>query len=123
MDNSQYFYKFILNDKGKTNLTKEELDSYGTTNLTPDNFAIERIFKLEVLEWLNNGKPKLFRSPAEGNYIVRLTNVSLTPNEQLGNMIHTFSAQAYECMEMTQENLIKNNLVFTGECKYGYGLN
>lgn len=127
MDNGQYFYKLPentlneerpLEEKDETKATEENntiiLDGYGTTNLTPDNFAIEKIFKLEVLEWLNNGKPKLFRSPAEGNYIVRLTNVSLTPNEQLGNMIHTFSAQAYECMEMTQENLIKNNLVFTG---------
>jgi hypothetical protein len=32
------------------------------------------------MNWLNNGKPKLFRSPSEGNYIVRLMSVSLTPN-------------------------------------------
>lgn len=85
---------------------------YGTTNLTSDNFGLEKLFKLQVLDWLNNGKPKLFRSPAEGNYIVRLTGVSLTPNEQLGNMIHTFQASAVECMEMSQQNLKNNNMIF-----------
>jgi hypothetical protein len=58
--------------------------------LTADNIQREREFKLKVLDWLNNGKPKLFKSPAEGNYIVRLMNTSLTPNDTLGRMLHTF---------------------------------
>jgi len=36
---------------------------------------------MAALDWLNDGKPKLFRSPAEGNYLVRLMNASLTPND------------------------------------------
>lgn len=66
------------------------------TNLTHENFVSEREFKLKVLDWLNNGKPKIFRSPAEGNYIVRLMNISLSPKDQLGRMLHSFNAQAYE---------------------------
>ena len=50
------------------------------TDLTDTNFKYEKIFKLYVLDWLNNGNIKLFKSPQEGNYIVRLTNVSLAPN-------------------------------------------
>ena len=69
------------------------------TNLTSDNIYLERNFKLEVLEWLNNGKPKIFRSPTEGNYIVRLMNVSLSPTDSLNRMIHTFSCTAYEIAE------------------------
>lgn len=88
---------------------------YGTTNLTNDNFALEKLFKLKVLDWLNDGKPKLFRSPAEGSYIIRLTGVSLSPNEQLANMIHTFQASASECMEMTQQNLKDNDLIFNNK--------
>jgi hypothetical protein len=65
-------------------------------SLTVKNTNIEKEFKLEVLDWLTNGKPKLFKSPKEGNYIVRLMNVSLSPNDTLGRMIHTFSATAYE---------------------------
>lgn len=105
MDNENFFMK--LEDKVDY--------EYGTTNLTNDNFALEKNFKLKVLEWLNNGKPKMFRSPAEGSYIVRLMNVSLTPNEWLGNMIHTFQAQAYECMELTQQNLKDNKLIFNNK--------
>jgi hypothetical protein len=66
---------------------------------------LERNFKLDVLEWLNNGKPKLFRSPTEGNYIVRLMNISLSPEDTLGRMIHTFSCTAYEIAENNYNNL------------------
>ena len=77
-----------------------------TTNLVNYSVAAERNFKLKVLDWLNDGKYKLFKSPTEGNYLVRLMNVSLTPNEQLGRMLHSFSATAYECLDNTYENLI-----------------
>jgi hypothetical protein len=76
-----------------------------TSNLTSENMTTERAFKLKVLEWLTNGKVKLFRSPAEGNYIVRLMNTSLTPNDTLGRMIHTFNSTAYEIAKCTTENL------------------
>lgn len=75
------------------------------TQLTADNFINEREFKLAVLEWLGDGKPKLFRSPGEGNYIVRLMNTSLTPNDALSRMIHTFSCTAYELMDYNFKNL------------------
>ena len=77
----------------------------GMTQLTSDNFYKERQFKLSALEWLNNGKPKLFRSAAEGNYIVRLMNVSLTPTDSLGRMVHTFNATAYEIADYNFTNL------------------
>ena len=54
------------------------------------------MFKLAVMDWLNDGNPKLFRSPTEGNYVVRLLNISLSPNTTVGRMLHQFSATAYE---------------------------
>ena len=75
--------------------------------LTTDNIRIERGFKTEVLDWLNNGKFKLFRSPAEGNFLVRLMNVSLSPNDTLGRMIHTFNANAYEVGTSDIRSLLK----------------
>ena len=74
-------------------------------NLTSANITAERAFKLKALEWLTNGKAKLFRSPSEGNYIVRLMNTSLTPNDTLGRMIHTFNSTAYEIAKCTTDNL------------------
>lgn len=81
------------------------------TMFTASNILRERQFKMEVLAWLNNGKPKLFRSPGEGNYIVRLMNVSLSPNDTLGRMLHTFSCTAYEIAECNFTNLIKLGLI------------
>ena len=80
--------------------------NYKTTDLVNYNIAAERTFKLEVLEWLTNGKPKLFRSPAEGNYIVRLLNTNLTPTDTVGRMLHTFSCTAYEIADNNYENLV-----------------
>ena len=82
-----------------------------TTDLTDENFFNERQFKLKVLDWLNNGKPKLFRSPSEGNYIVRLMNNSLSPNDTLGRMLHTFSCTADEIAEPEYSNLIDLDLI------------
>lgn len=83
----------------------ELLSNPKTMDLVNYNIAAERQFKLDVLEWLTNGKPKLFRSPAEGNYIVRLMNTSLTPNDTVGRMLHTFNSTAYEIDDLTYDNL------------------
>ncbi len=90
-------------------------NTYFKTDLTAENIASERYFKLKVLEWLTDGKPKLFRSPTEGNYIVRLLNVSLTPQDQLGRMIHSFSCTAYEIAEFNYESLVELGLLTVKE--------
>jgi hypothetical protein len=81
------------------------------THLAGENFRRERQFKMEVLNWLNNGEPKLFRSPGEGNFIVRLMNTSLSPNDTLGRMLHTFSCTAYEIAEYNFTNLNKYGFI------------
>lgn len=82
-----------------------------TTNQSGYNFAAERTFKLSVLDWLNDGKPKLFRSPGEGTYLVRLMDVSLSPEQQLSRMIHNFSCTAYEISDISYESLKKNKIL------------
>lgn len=86
-----------------------------TTSLETYNITAERIFKLRVLDWLNNGQPKLFRSPTEGNYFVRLMNVSLTPEEKTGRMIHNFQATAYEIANCSYATLNQFNLITIDE--------
>ena len=100
--------------------TNEELglaaaDRARTTSLTNYNIIAERKFREKVLNWLNDGKPKLFRSMTEGAFIVRLMNVSLSPNDTVGRMIWTFSATAYEIDENTYDNLKKHKLIETEE--------
>lgn len=85
--------------------------STSTTNLVGYNYTAERKFKLSVLEWLTNGELKLFRSPAEGNYVVRLMNTSLAPNDTLGRMLHTFNSTAYEAAAADINTLLDKNLI------------
>lgn len=68
------------------------------TDLNDININAEREFKLMVLDFLNSKKPKLFRSATEGNYCVYTMNSSLSPNDTLGRMLHTFNTTAYEIM-------------------------
>lgn len=84
-------------------------------DLTSENFMSERYFKLAVLAWLTNGEIKLFKSPGEGNYLVRLLNTSLTPNDTLGRMLHTFNTTAYEIADLTYDNLLQYNLITVEE--------
>lgn len=91
-----------------------------TVDLTTNNIAAERIFKMAVLEWLNDGSLKLFRSPTEGNFIVRLLNVSLSPTDTLGRMLHTFSATAYEAKEFTYEAIVNLGFLSLGDIAEQY---
>lgn len=61
-----------------------------------DNWWFERQFREEALAWLNDGEPKLLRSMTEGNLVVMLTDISLTPNTQVGRRTYNISMTAYE---------------------------
>jgi len=76
-----------------------------TTDIIDENIFFERKFKMSVLDWLNNGEVKLFRSPAEGNYLVRLSGVSLSPTDSVSRMLHTFTATADEIDDCTEDKL------------------
>ena len=93
--------------KRKTTPDNQDVDlKVATTQLVDYNVGAERLFKLKLMDWLNDGKIKLFRSPAEGNYFVRLMNISLTPEDRLNRMLHSFSATAYEVEEYSYDNLL-----------------
>ena len=102
-------HKNVLSSPYRNDNTDKGMELY-FENYSAYNMQIERDFKLEVLNWLNNGKPKLFRSAAEGNYMVRLMNTSLSPNDQLARRLHTFSSTAYEIDNVNFDTLKKYNL-------------
>lgn len=74
-------------------------------NLTSDNIAKEREFRNKVVNWLNNGHTKIFKSSTEGLFLVRLMNISLSPNDTVGRMLYTFNCNAYEIDTITQKSL------------------
>lgn len=76
---------------------------YEKVDNTNEAYFIEKQFREKVEEWLNNGKPKLFKSLTEGNIIVNLLDVSLTPKEELYRLLYDFSCNAYEIAENSFE--------------------
>lgn len=106
-DPNEHFLKGIQTAKllYRSEATGEEIIGPGDTHVTMDNLRRERQFKMEALAWLTNGEPKLFRSPSEGNYIVRIMNVSMNPLDVVGRMLHSFNSTAYEIAECNFNNL------------------
>lgn len=100
--------------KRESTVSSGSADSYSLTDLSDENIRAERQFKMEVLDFLTDGKPKLFRSPTEGNYLVRLMNTSLTPEDTLGRMLHTFSCTAYEIGECDYDTLLSYGIISGG---------
>ena len=64
----------------------------------------QRKFRELVMDYLYNDEPKLFRSTPEGNILVRLTDVNLSPKNELGRMIYDFSCTATEIGDPSVEN-------------------
>lgn len=77
----------------------------------------EKHFKDVVMDFLTDGKPKIFKSPTEGLMIVKLTNISFTPNKTLGRRVVDFSATVNEFADVNEENLerygLESDLEFT----------
>ena len=60
------------------------------------DYTYERKFREKVEQFLYNSKPKLYKSMQEGNIFIKLMQVSLTPKNELGRLVYSFSATAYE---------------------------
>ena len=102
-----YQNKDILKRYSKYNI--EEMEDWPITDA--NDFVYEKLFRDKVIDFLYDGEVKLFRSPTEGNYLIRLTDVSFTPNATLGRMIWTFSATATQIDEDTVDNYELYNII------------
>lgn len=80
-----------------------------------NDYTYERDFREKVLDFLNKNTVKLFRSATEGNILVKLMNISLTPNATLGRRIYSFTCTAYEIDDFTLENCNKYGIVNLGD--------
>ena len=87
--------------------------NYNDTNsiTNQNNYIYERKFRDAVMDFLYDGEPKLFRSPTEGNFVVKIMDVSLSPETQLGRYIYSFSGTAYEIADTTLKDLQNLNIL------------
>ena len=78
------------------------------------DYIYERDFRKLVLDFLHDGKPKLFKSTTEGNVIVRLTEINCTPNQTLDRMIYDFTSTGNEIAECSYDNYLKYGFLNPG---------
>lgn len=71
------------------------------------DFTKERLFREKVMDFLYSSDAFLFKSPTEGNIIIRLTDVNLSPIQSLGRRLYTFSATATEIDDLSIYNCDK----------------
>lgn len=109
-------------DENNLFLTKEDIYKFDEVVSLYDNYnekhgislydyTYEREFRNKVIEFLNNGQVKLFKSPTEGNMLIYLSGISLTPNKTLSRLVSSFSATATEVAKNTYDNQVKYNLL------------
>ena len=90
---------------------KGEIENYTTKY----DYTYERKFREKVEEFLYNSKPKLYKSMQQGNIFIKLMEVSLTPKNQLGRLIYSFSATAYQIDEPTINTFNNYGLIHIGQ--------
>ena len=97
------------------NLYDKYLEETEQNNRTQYDYTLERDFREAVLRFLQDGKPKLFKSPSEGNVIVSLINVTCNPKNELGRLIYSFSCEANETDDNTMANYLKYGFYNPGQ--------
>ena len=76
------------------------------------DYSYERDFREKVMAFLYEDKVRLFKSPTEGNILVRLMEITFTPHDELGRLVYDFSATAVEVDDCTTENLAKYGIQY-----------
>ena len=83
--------------------------SFSHLSIVDQSFMKERLFRENVLNFLLNEDIKIYHSITEGAMLIRLSNVTFTPNATLGRKLWEFSAQAIEVEDYTPKGLSKYN--------------
>ena len=115
---SHYFVESFTNKKEIYSNFQNEYDEYNLTHKIDkyNDYIYEREFRDAVIAFLYQDNIKLFKSPTEGNILIRLMDISLEPVNQLGRRLYSFSANAIEI----DINDIKNQSKYNILNKYFY---
>ena len=113
MDQSDLFTSKTKTLNGYQNAYDEFRGQIGNY-VTMYDYTYERKFREQVEEFLYNNKPKLYKSMQQGNIFIKLMDVSLTPKNELGRLVYTFSATAYEIDQPTLDTFNNYGLIDVG---------
>ena len=96
---------------------KDKYDEYNSRHGidTYNNSIYERDFRQKVIEFLYKNDVKLYKSTTQGNILVKLMNISFTPNNTLSRHIYDFTCTAQQVDQFTIENCDKYNIQDKGQ--------
>lgn len=77
-----------------------------------NDITLEREYRKEVIKFLQDGKPKLLKTAAEGNMLVILMNITFTPKTEINNIVYDFTCDAMEIDECSISNYNKYNIQY-----------
>lgn len=109
-EDDEFFESLFINQAGKNTINSSrynQLVADGVITAEQKRVLYERLFRNMVMDFLYDDQVILFKSQPEGNIFVRLSNVQLTPNQQLDRHIYSFSATATEVLEANADNYLK----------------
>lgn len=110
----------IKNFTSKEQMYKQSISYYNKYNQKNDiqqyqDIIYEREFRQAVTQFLYKNDIKLFRSTQQGNILIKLTDISFTPMQQLGRQLYSFSATATEIDNYSIFNCDKYNIQTIGQ--------
>ena len=96
---------------------KSKYDQYNNRhNINVYNNSIyERDFREKVIDFLYKNDVKLYKSSTQGNMLVKLMNISFTPNNTLSRHIYDFTCTVQQIDEFTVDNCDKYNIQDKGQ--------
>lgn len=110
-----YKYEDVITDWTNYDLDKiSDLSGFNSDLPIPQqqyDYTYERDFRDVVMDFLHDGKPKLFKSPTEGNVIVRLMDINCTPVQSLDRLLYSFTSNGNQIADSTIENYIKYHFI------------
>lgn len=75
-----------------------------------DGMVMQRVWRDKILKWLNDGKPKILKSEAQGDMLVMIRDVQVTPIESLFGLVSDFQCQMTEIGHVDEKTLQKYKL-------------
>ena len=72
-----------------------------------DGMVMQRAWRNKILDWLTDGKLKILKSEAQGNILVEISDVKVTPVESLFGLICDFECQMTQMGVVDEKTLQK----------------
>lgn len=91
--------KEIMNIFNKDYYNRENINGY-------NDIFLEKEYRDSEIDFLYSNRIRLFKSPTEGNILVKLMNITLTPNNTIKRLVSSFQCTAFEVDKFNLENCI-----------------